>query len=647
MVLNKYSVGFFLILLLIADSFTSLAQTDQDQPLRRWNSIRQTKYYKKDSNNVKLLNTLSRKYIYNHTDSALNFAKQALQLSTDQNYPNGQAVSLYNMASIFYVMGDYTASMETSERLMILSRRINYPPGIGESNQVSGLVYLAQDKLDNALTLFAKSLEVFTGLKDSLQMSKTYFDIGIYYDEKKQPDKAFNNLSKAIQIAENIGDKDIVAMAINRTGEIWYHQKKYHTALKYYQQVVNSKVPSIWEKGFAYSGMAQCYYELKQYDKAVTTAAKSYELSKKVNSAWDAVRALTVLSESFAALHHYKQAFTSQSILKKTNDSLFNADKEKELNYLHLKQQQADNISLVNDLKAKNKLIALNDRLVLLRRIGGIALVSFLLIFIRSNWQKSKLNKILKEQNDDIARQKDEISSQKEALDELNHAKDQLFSVISHDLRSPFTTVLQTIDLLRNGEISDEEKVIILDDFYNQVNLVTLMVNNLLVWANSQQFGIKVNLGAINITPVIGGIVSLSHYMAKHKGITLIHSKGDERWVNADIDHVKIIVQNLVGNAIKFTHTGGTIQIFYTDDEQYYGVHVKDNGTGISHGKMDNLFKVTGRGISGYGTNNEAGTGIGLILIKQFVDANDGKLDIQSIKGAGSEFTVYFRKANM
>jgi signal transduction histidine kinase len=275
----------------------------------------------------------------------------------------------------------------------------------------------------------------------------------------------------------------------------------------------------------------------------------------------------------------------------------------------------------------------------------AVATAIFVLFIIINNRQKTALNKTLQKQNSDIAVQKEEISNQKEVLNQLNNTKDQLFSIISHDLRSPFVAVLQSLDAIRSGDLSVNERDFLLDNFYRQVSLVTAMVNNLLVWANSQQSGIKSNMVDLDITLVVNEIISVSNFLAKHKNITISYRYDGEKLVHADADHVKIIVQNLIGNAIKFTPNDGTITIFHTEDGDYSAIHVKDTGTGIAPEKMEKLFNVTGKEISGYGTNNEAGASIGLALIKQFTDANDGKIEVQSTVGEGSEFTVYLKKA--
>jgi len=329
---------------------------------------------------------------------------------------------------------------------------------------------------------------------------------------------------------------------------------------------------------------------------------------------------------------------TRQPVANKA-DSVIISQKNHEINELLLKQQRADNARLTSE-------VAFAKRLFWIRNVIALCVIAFIIVIVRNNKQKNALNKVLQKQNADIALQKAEISQQKETLHQLNHTKDQLFSIISHDLRAPFAAILQSMDGMKAGELSPDEQKEILNGFYQQVSLVTMMVNNLLTWAGNQQAGNKTDLEKLSVTGAIEEILSISNFLAKNKRINLVHDTCQgEKQVMADLNHVKIIFGNLVGNAIKFTPHGGTIEVFYTEDTDYCAIHVKDNGIGILPQKMEKLFKITGKDISGFGTNNEAGAGIGLGLIKQFVDANNGRLEVKSKPGEGSEFIVYLEKA--
>ncbi len=377
MYFNKFLAGLLFILLLNFNGIILFAQANKESLLVKWQQARSEKGYRADTGNVLLLNQLSEQYLYNHTDSALYFAKQALQLAEFQKFVLGQAMSWNSIGKGYYVQGDYTTSLDASAKLMKISRRINYESGIGEAYQIIALTYLAQDKNDNAIADFTRALEIFTRLNDQAKAGKVYFDIGICYDESGRSERAFYYLSKAVEIANAIGDKELLSMTLNRTGETYFHLKNYKKALAYYQQVIASKFTNNWEKDFAYSGVAQTYFELGEFDKAITNAQKSLILSKKVNSASDALRALKILSDSYAAVKDYKHAYSYQTWLKKSNDSIFNKEKENEINYLHLKRQQADNIRLENEIKAKEQAIAFSSRLLFFRNLVALGTVIF------------------------------------------------------------------------------------------------------------------------------------------------------------------------------------------------------------------------------------------------------------------------------
>ncbi|WP_162842696.1 tetratricopeptide repeat-containing sensor histidine kinase [Mucilaginibacter pineti] len=636
-----------MVLLLCICGFTVFAQHDTIVSLKKWHSIQQKANYRSDTAAITTLNELSEGYRYNNTNRSLYFAKQAFELAAFQKNQLAQATSILNISTAYYVMGSYSLSLDAASRLMQISNTINYKPGEAGSYQIIGLIFLAQNNYTEAIKQFGKALDRFTELNDQRKIVKILFNLGVCYDEGKQPYVAFSYLNRALKMSLALKDEHIVSMCYNRMGETYFHLKDYQQALINYEKVLSQQYQDNWEQTFAYSGIAQSYYALADYKQAVSYAGKSLKLADETNSRWDAVRALKILSDSYAALSDYPNAYNYQAMLKKYSDSLLNSDRDNEINYLHLKQQQADNARLQKEVELNKQKLDVNNIIIIAAGILAIFGIVVVVVIGKNNMHKTLMNKQLQKKSLDIELQNEEISRQKEALDELNHTKDQLFSVISHDLRSPFASVLQTLELIRAGELGADEKELVLESFYQQVTLVSIMVNNLLIWANSQQKGIFAERSNLNVADVANEIISVSSYLAKNKHISIIHSNHNDNPVIADINHVKIIVQNLIGNAIKFTPEGGTIEVSYSNDEHYQCIHVKDSGIGIPQEKMDQLFKIVGKQISGYGTNKEAGAGIGLALIKQFVDVNEGKIIIKSEPGNGTEFIVCLKKAEL
>ncbi|TFF40300.1 tetratricopeptide repeat-containing sensor histidine kinase [Mucilaginibacter psychrotolerans] len=600
--------------------------------------------YATDTNSVVLLNTLAEKYFYQNPDSALLLAKEALQLSKNQHFDKGTASAQNNIARSYYILGSYFPSLSASDEAMAISQKIGFKKGIGASYNNKGLIYLAQDRMHDAIPEFEKSLTYAEMLKDSTRIAGNNFNIGLCYDEIKQFDKAFIHLKKGKAIAEKIKDWHTIQMILNRMGETYYHSSNYPLALKHYTLALNYKpYQDNWEKSFAYSGLGQTYYAMDRYREAVTNTEKGLALSLSLKAGWDIQRAYNILAKSYAATGDYKNAYTSEANSKRYADSLFTEAKEIEINYRHLQEKKAENLKLLKENQINKQSIDLNRLLIALVSLFALSMVIILFVIVRSIKHKSALNKELMASNAAIALQKEEISSQREALVAINQTKDQVFSVIGHDLRSPFASILQALELIRYGDLDEDEQHTVFEDFYKQVTLVTGMINNLLVWANSQQMGGKLSLEEIDLVAMVNEVLSVFGFFSKNKSQQVLHTVTAPIRIQADPGHVRIILQNVVGNAIKFTPQNGIIEVFYTEAPGMHAVHIKDNGVGMSAEKLDKLFKVTGKAISEQGTDKEAGTGLGLMLIKQFTEENGGRMEVNSQPSMGSEFIIYFK----
>lgn len=620
------------------------AQTPTASLLSQLKSARANTGYATDTNSVVLLNSVAEKCFYNNPDSALLLAKEALKLSKTQQFEKGAAAAQNNIARAYYILGSYFPSLSASDEAMAISQKIGYKKGIGASYNNKGLIYLAQDRVHDAITEFEKSLTYAELLKDSIRIASNNFNIGLCYDEIKQFDKAFIYLKKGMAIAEKVKDWHINQMIFNRMGETYYHSGNYPQALKYYSLALNYKLyQDNWEKGFAYSGLGQTCYAMGRYREAVANTEKGLALSLSLKAGWDVQRAYNILAKSYAATGDYKNAFTSEVNSKRYADSLFTEAKEIEINYRHLQEKKAENLKLVKENQISKQSINLNRLLIALVSLFALSLVIILFVIIRSSEHKSALNRELMASNAAIALQKEEISRQSEALVAINQTKDQVFSVIGHDLRSPFASILQALELIRYGDLDEEEQHSVFEDFYKQVTLVTGMINNLLIWANSQQMGGKLSLEEIDLVAMVNEVLSVFGFFSKNKNQQVFHAATDDIRIQADPSHVRIILQNVVGNAIKFTPQNGIIEVFYTEAPGMHAVHIKDNGVGMSAEKLNKLFKVTGRAISEKGTDKEAGTGLGLMLIKQFTEENGGHMEVNSQPNLGSEFIIYFK----
>jgi two-component system sensor histidine kinase/response regulator len=221
-------------------------------------------------------------------------------------------------------------------------------------------------------------------------------------------------------------------------------------------------------------------------------------------------------------------------------------------------------------------------------------------------------------------------------LERLNAEKSKLFSIISHDLRSPLASVQQYIEILQETDLEDAQKKRIESDLLDVISHTQEMLFNLLSWSTTQMSGTKVALTHVNISAVLKPIVEIYKPLALKKEIQLDYSVQKSFEVVADSNMLQLIVRNLVGNAIKFTPSGGAISVEVRESESSCMIVVKDNGGGIKPEDKATLFSLKSR--STYGTNNEKGVGLGLFLCKEYAEVQKGKLWFESEPGAGTTF---------
>ena len=244
----------------------------------------------------------------------------------------------------------------------------------------------------------------------------------------------------------------------------------------------------------------------------------------------------------------------------------------------------------------------------------------------------------------DIKNAEINLKEKEEKLRESNKTKDKFFSIIAHDLRSPFNSMLGFTELLNEGfnDYSDEQKRKFIAIIYDGLQNTLKLLDNLLYWARSQKGTIAYNPEMINLFLITKEISKLLTQSFKNKSIKLINQIALNSYVFADRDMLATIIRNLLSNALKFTNKHGeiTIKTFSYSDEkqnQFVGISVSDTGVGITAKAQSTLFDI-GENISTAGTEDEKGTGLGLILCKEFVEKHGGKIWVESEVGKGSSF---------
>ncbi|RYY10017.1 MAG: HAMP domain-containing histidine kinase, partial [Chitinophagaceae bacterium] len=218
-----------------------------------------------------------------------------------------------------------------------------------------------------------------------------------------------------------------------------------------------------------------------------------------------------------------------------------------------------------------------------------------------------------------------------------NETKNKLFSIVAHDLRSPLGSIQNYLELINEHELSPEEKNMMEQELLSKTKDTGQMLFNILNWSMNQMGGVSVTMEPLDINEALKPVLNLQNTLAREKGIELKNEIQADAIVNCDLNMLQLVVRNIVSNAIKFTPPGGLIKISSTPADDKLQIIVEDSGVGISDTQKENLFSLKTQ--PSYGTGNEKGLGLGLVLCKEFIGLQGGEICFESEPGKGT--TVY------
>ena len=239
----------------------------------------------------------------------------------------------------------------------------------------------------------------------------------------------------------------------------------------------------------------------------------------------------------------------------------------------------------------------------------------------------------------------DKIKKVNDELVEINNSKDKFFSILSHDLRNPLGAVMNLLEIMVDDNLVKEDAEELIHDALSTSKQAFSLMENLLEWSRMQLGKMPYNPEKIQVLQLINESKALYEQSLKNKNLNLKINIGEDYFVTSDIKMTETVLRNLITNAIKFTKPNGTIIVSSESDDNWIKIKVADNGVGISEENIQKLFRIDSN-YSTKGTAEESGTGLGLILCKELVEKQGGKIYVTSKKDSGSTFSFTLPAAN-
>lgn len=535
-----------------------------------------------------------------------------------------------------------------TERLVLMTNFIN--------------LYSNEEEYQKTIYECESAIKLAIELNDSLRLGSLLNSKALAQKNLGKYKIALTTFKEASNLFHALGDEFRIAFIDNNIGGVYeIDEQNLDSALYYYQKALTRFTDDDYQYGISMSmlGVASVLSKKGSYSEA----ANIYQQAKDISQKHEFYEVLPMVYSGLAELEYdrenYKLAYDYITQYNILNDSLYSNEKHKQFAELEAKYkvvQKENEINLLRNEKLTQQLKL--EKMHLQRLIGIIILVSLLITSIIYGIfynQKRKANRLLRiqnkkieeqniqlrEMNDEVHKTNKSLQQSKKELTIANESKNKFFSILGHDLRNPIHNILGQSFLLSKtyDKLNKEERMQYADEMYVTCEQINRLLDNLLEWSKTQSKSIEFSPEETNINELIKNAFSLLTKSAQRKSIELGYSCPTDLSASVDAQMLETVIRNLVNNGIKFTNEGGKVFVKIEKDQHKLCIEVADNGVGINKSDLRKLFKIRSD-FKTKGTNMEQGTGLGLVICKEFIDLHKGKLWVESEVGVGSTFFV-------
>jgi signal transduction histidine kinase len=569
--------------------------------------------------------------------SAINYYQKAMVLCEQTRDTIDLAEIYFGLATIYRYQERYEKAEQYNKRALAILNHSKYDGLKAKIYNNMGILYDRQKNYAQAIEYYEKSLAIKEKLKDTLGMPITLSNLAIIYSYQgnfRNDIKAQEYIEKARKIAYKLNDNHIIKYSTLYLSRIQLENKNYEKALSYSEESLNlykdGKYDDIYIEALIVIG--EIYYTTQKYTEALKYVNSAIEQNKTIKNHDREKEAYQLLAKIYEAQGNFREALRykeKESIIK---DTIFAQYRKQEATLAE------NDYELFHFEQTNQKLKSLNELQKERLRKQGITIafvvVAFTLasiltiLLVYANSSRNHYFKELENRNQVIS----EINAE---LQKNNEVKSKLFSIISHDLRSPLATTKGLLMLLKDEPNLSEEFKIYLNQMSKNLDSTFILLDNLLKWSATQMQSVKFKPAPFFVLGLIQEIQEIYTPMAQEKKIELITNIPQDYKVFADRDMLHLVLRNLISNAVKFTPDNGKIEIGVQKQDTVVQIFVKDTGVGIPKEHIGKIFE----GFSTRGTASEKGTGLGLQLCKEFVTLNNGKLNVESKENEGSIFS--------
>ncbi|MEA3497119.1 MAG: tetratricopeptide repeat-containing sensor histidine kinase [Bacteroidota bacterium] len=586
-----------------------------------------------------------------------------------------RAISLINLSIEYYYKNKNEDALEYIIKGEKIAKSLKKQNILAKAYLIHGNIVSTQENTNKSLKYYFKSLKLYEQIKDYSNIVSVLYSIGETYRSIAMYDKSLHYLYQGLKIASQQELLDQKTEMHNRLSAVYYETKDYNKSLAYADSSLMYKKDDLsnWYLSNTYNIIGANYKDLKQYDSsifylkrslkfglkdkehsniaatynniaslynakknhdsAIYFARKALNLSYKYNTLTYREVALLHISSAYKSMEVYDSALIYHIIYSGTKMEILDSERSQELAEMEskygLRKNEMKNEKLLIQNKLKDNKIK-GQNIIIFFIILIFTIVAYFYIIFR------KRNHILKKNNAILKEHQNEIKNKSEQLENLNNTKDKILSIIAHDLKGPFHSIQGFSSLLmEETESNKDDELYLYSKHVNQgIEQLDFLLNNLLKWSQLQIGTIKITKTDILLKDLTTEITRLFEIALLTKKININIDISDKQLIFCDRASISTVFRNIISNALKFTPENGEIRISSKLTDKYTEIRITDSGVGMEKEVLDNLFTMKNK--SRKGTNKEKGSGLGMLICKEFIENSGGKIEVESTVNKGT-----------
>lgn len=579
-------------------------------------------------------------------DIAIEYYNQSIKYCDKTNNKRTAASCLNGLGIIYWERGDLEVALNKYLEAFRIAEELNNSNLQKTLMLNMALIYADEKQNEKAFETYNKILHIAIEDNDKQSQAVIYNNMAALYQDEKTYDKALEFFKKSLAIYTEIGDDAGNALAMNNIGENYFKTGNIREAIFYLDNslALNRNLKLDTEIIYNLEALAKVYLFSGRLQKVEPLINEGLEICKRLKIKSMERSFLQLKSEYYYSAGNYKNAYKTFEDYNKLKDSLIEVSRSDKIAHLQTQfetertEKENEILRVTNELTQEklDKERAFTNYLIVFFVITMSLLILVYFLYkskTKINQRIKKINGMLEEYNQD--------------LKIMNATKDRFFSIIAHDLRSPFNSILGFSELIKD-EVKEGKDLELIEEYNANINesshnLFTLL-ENLLQWAKSQRGDLEFNPVQFDLHQLVQSNLIIFKLKAADKSISLNTDIKPNTEAYGDINMVSTILRNLISNALKFTEINGNIIISADIQDEFVFLKVKDSGIGISKENQEKLFKLDCN-YTTVGTADETGSGLGLILCKEFAERNGGDIWVESEENKGSEFILTLKTA--